>query len=243
MHVKLSVALILFSLLLPASTYAQVFNLGPSASNLFNTVINIPPDTAVTSAGISTQVNLYENGSLVGDFHANAGSEINVSGGTIGPHPTRLYANSGSEVNISGGRITNLNANSGSVVNFLGGGDSNSQITASSGSVLNVFGSFDFRGLILEADSELNFFGRDFSLNGVPLDGLTTGVPFEITDRGEYVLESLLLDGEVFMQPLRFVPSTATVTVTLVPEPSTIFCTLTLIMTCQTKRNHRRIYP
>ena len=144
MQTKRTALLILTLLLTPASTRAQVFDLGPSSPNLFDTVINIPPDVAMTSAGNSTQINLAPGGKLLNDFDANAGSEINISGGIVGPHPTRLYANSGSEVNISGGTITNLVADSGSIVNFLGGGRSNSIFRANSGSVLRPFRRFQF---------------------------------------------------------------------------------------------------
>lgn len=222
MPVKSTAFLILIMLTAPAVTHAQVFELGPSSSSLFDTVINIPPDVAMTSAGNSTQINLAPGGTLLGDFQANAGSEINISGGTVGPHPTRLYANSGSEVNISGGRITNLVANPGSIVNFLGGGDSNSIFTAKAGSVLNVFGNFGFRALFMEADSTLNIYGKSFSLDDVSLDGLVPGVPFEITNRGNISLDSLLLDGESFRYFLAGADPAATVTISLVPEPSTL---------------------
>ena len=226
MLVKSTSLLILALSYMPAATYAQVFDLGPSSPSLFDEVINIPPGVAMTSAESSTQINLAPGGTLLNDFNANAGSEINISGGTVGPHPTRLYANSGSEINISGGRITNLVANFGSMVNFWGGGYSNSIFTANAGSEFNLFGKFEFRGLVFEANSQLNMYGQAFSLNDVPLEGLAHGVPFEVTDRGNFWLDGLLLDGQSSRIYLSSVDPDATVTVTLIPEPTT--CTLAL---------------
>ncbi len=241
MQTKRTALLILTLLLTPASTRAQVFDLGPSSPNLFDTVINIPPDVAMTSAGNSTQINLAPGGKLLNDFDANAGSEINISGGIVGPHPTRLYANSGSEVNISGGTITNLVANSGSIVNFLGGGRSNSIFRANSGSVLNLFGDFNFRALFIEADAQLNISGHAFSLNDVPLNGLVAGVPFEITDRGNLMLNSLLPDGELFAFRLAAADPAATITVTLVPEPSSIvLVVIGLVVVLHSSESRRR---
>lgn len=230
MPIKSTTLLILTLLFAPATTRAQVFELGPSPSNLFDTVINIPSDVAMTSAGNSTQINLAPGGELLGDFDANAGSEINISGGNVGPHPTRLYANAGSEVNISGGTITNLAANSGSVVNFLGGGHSNSQFWANAGSTFNLFGNFGFRALSIQADSQLNIYGHAFSLGDAPLDGLVAGVPFEITDRSNLILNSLLPDGESFVFNLGTADPAATITITLVPEPSSIVLVISLLV-------------
>jgi hypothetical protein len=232
--------LILAVLLSPLSTYAQVFELGPSPSSLFSTVINIPPTTTITSAGSSTQINLTTGGSITGDFNANAGSEINISGGSVGPHPTRLNANSGSEVNVSGGRVTNLLASSGSVVNFLGGGDSNSIFRASAGSVFNLFGQFDFRGLTIEAGGRLNVYGRAFSLNNVPLNGLVPGVPFEIADRGNIFFDSLLRNGGSFRFQLTSVDPAATLAVTLVPEPNSTLIVLASIAVFHFIPSHSR---
>ena len=150
---------------------------------------------------------------------------------------------SGSEVNISGGRITNLVANSGSVVNFFGGGDSTSIFRANEGSVLNLFGNFGFRALFIEADGQMNIFGHDFSLNDVPLDGLVAGVPFEITDRGNLFLTGLLLDGESFRYFLRAADPAATITVTLVPEPSPLLLTLfgAFLVSTRVQRCTRRV--
>lgn len=240
MHIHLSAPVIL-TLCVSATASAQVFNLGPSPSNLFDTVVNIPPNTAISSAGNLTQVNLDVGGTLTGDFHANSGSEINFVGGGA----QRLYANAGSEVNFSGGSLSNLEAGSGSLVNFLGGGRSNSIFRASAGSVFNLFGSFEFRGLIIEADGQLNIYGSEFTikdiLGDIPLDNLTRGVPFAITTRGNVFLESVFPNGDSIAIHLgASVDQAATLTVTLIPTPSSNLLAIAPLLACCTGARRSR---
>jgi hypothetical protein len=68
MPIKRTTLLLLTLLFAPAATRAQVFDLGPSSPSLFDTVINIPPDVAMTSAGNSTQINLALGGELLNDL-------------------------------------------------------------------------------------------------------------------------------------------------------------------------------
>ena len=85
----------------------------------FAAVINVPPDSAPSSIGSSTQLNLSVGGKVTSDFVAGLGSELNVRGGTVG---RSFDAQSGSVINISGGTIgTDFDALSGSDVELFGG--------------------------------------------------------------------------------------------------------------------------
>ena len=201
--------LVLLGLTLFASPVAaQVFESGPSDSNLFDTVINLPTDPdigdfeSLGGDGLTTQVNLSDGGMIGEFFSANSGCEVNVSGGIVADF---FYAFSGSEVNISGGTIGDcLDAFSDSLVNISGG-------------TLGV----NLRG---QADAEINLFGSDFILDGVLLDAsLTAGEAFTILDR-EVTLTGLLADGSPISYDLNlvngsnadFLSADATLTVTLV---------------------------
>ena len=187
---------------------AQVFESGPSDSNLFDTVINLPTDPNIGDFGsfgddgLTTQLNVSDGGSIGEFFSAYSGAEVNISGGNVADF---FYAFSGSEVNISGGTIGDcLDAFSGSLVNISGG----------------TFGD-NFRG---QGGSEINLFGSDFVVDGVLLDAsLSSGEAFTILDR-EVTLSGLLVDGSPFSYDLNlvngsnadFLSADATLTVTLV---------------------------
>jgi hypothetical protein len=72
----------------------------------FTTILNVPPDTAPSSVGSNTQLNLYDTGVIGNDFVAGAADgsstnvEVNVYGGVVGQ---AFDGNPGSVVNISGG--------------------------------------------------------------------------------------------------------------------------------------------
>jgi len=121
---------------------AQVFDLGPSTSALFDNVINVPADgnipffSGIGGDGLTTQLNLSTGGSIGFFFDANSGSEVNISGGNMG---SGFNANSGSEVNISGDSIGGIfNANSGSLVSISGGNIGS--LVANNGSLVNMSG-------------------------------------------------------------------------------------------------------
>ena len=187
---------------------AQVFDAGPSDSNLFDTVINLPTDPNILDFaefggdGSTTQINVSEGGSIGEFFSGFSGVEVNVSDGNLADF---FYAFPGSEVNISGGNVgICFDAFPNSLVNISGG----------------TIGQ-NFRA---QPDSEINLFGSDFVLDGVPLDAsLTPGEPFTITDR-LVTLSMLLADGSPFSVELNVVNMTnanffspeATLTVTLV---------------------------
>ena len=150
-----------------------------------------------------------EGGNL-GNGAAVADSTVNISGGTVGDDFNALL---GSVVNISGGTIGfDFTANEGSVINISGGNigvDSLGRSRFGSG-----FGS------------EVNLFGSDFAIDGVPLGGLTAGEAFTIVQRGYFgpALTGVFVDGTPFRfdlsdSALRRSFFQGELTVTVVPEP------------------------
>ena len=87
---------------------AQIFDSGPSDSNLFDIVFNLPTDPNIGDFGsfgddgLTTQLNVSDGGAIGEFFPAYSGAEVNISGGNVADF---FYAFSGSEVNISGGTI------------------------------------------------------------------------------------------------------------------------------------------
>jgi hypothetical protein len=98
--------------------------------------LNIKGGSLGSLAGVSqSQVNI--SGGIVGPFFdAYSGSVVNISGGSVG---SGFEARSGSEVNISGGSIDQFSAQSGSVVN-ISGGAVDTGFDARSGSEVNISG-------------------------------------------------------------------------------------------------------
>ena len=183
-----------------------------------------------------------------GFFVANSGSEVNITGGSVGGFAT---ASPGSEVNISGGSVQslfnvfgvlnvsagsvggNFHASPGSVVNITGGSFGSGFLTLAE-SVVNIsggtFGGFLGTGFSINSGAELNLFGSNFAIDGVPLDdSLTMGQAFTIEER-DVTLSGVLVDGSPFSFDLMsvdvlfedFFEPDATVTVTLGPPVTTI---------------------
>ena len=146
-------------------------------------------------------------GGVLGDFAEVAESIVNISDGSVGDF---FDAFSGSTVNISGGSVgSEFDAFSGSIVNISGG------------SVGSEFEAF--------TGSEINLFGTEFLLGGVLLDDLELGQAFTIPDR-DVILSGVFADGTTFgfflndnrFSPSAFFSSGATLTVTQVPEPTSL---------------------
>ena len=245
--------------LLASPLAAQVFDSGPSDATLFDLVIDGSSglsgfsdqsnDQSVGGDGLTTQLCIFNRGSLGKNFDANAGSEVNISSGTV---DNFFDANSGSEVNISGGRVgTHFNAQSGSAISISGGtvgiffdANSGSNVNISGGSVGDGFRAFTDSVVNISGgtfgdnfhafrESAINLRGSNFVLDGVPLDGsLTIDDAFTINDR-DVILSGVLADGSAFSFDLNtdfppetgedFFRSDAILTVTLVPPvPNTI---------------------
>ena len=206
---KLMHAIKLFSALLAsfffsATVSAQVFNSGPSDPALFTNVFSLPGDVLPDSraaggvAGETTQVNVANGGNLgnpglgLGSpgFNAFDGSEINVSGGTVG---SGLIAHDGSEVNISGGSVgTVFNARDGSEVN-ISGGFVGFSFRAAEGSVVNISGGSWGQSFDACAGSDVELIGGEFKLNGEAFTDSTISVGVNDTFTGT------LADGSPFI--------------------------------------------
>ena len=214
-----------------AEVFAQVNGPGISDSSLFDNVINLPIDgnLPVDSiiggvAGETTQINITDGGSI-GFFSRASNTEVNITGGSVAD----LFELNDGEFNIDGGTVFVFSAEN-SVVNFSGG--TVVQFDFIENSVLNISGGdFDFSANTL-SNSGLNFIGSEFSIDGVRLD--VSGTPVTVNDR-DVPLSGVLEDGSMFstfLNPSSFdgpdpnnvflLDSSSTVTVTFVPEPSTL---------------------
>ena len=245
--------------LLDSAVLAQVNGPGPSPSSSFDTVFNLPDDDPPLDGsfvgvggvpGQTTQINIGDGSVIDRRFIANAGSEVNISGGSVS---TAFVAGSGSEVNLGGGTVVygfneSFVADSGSNVNISGGAvttrfnaRSDSLVNVSGGtfgdifgigpgSLVNISGGIFDDFFIAQSGSEVNLAGSEFYLDGVALTGLLPGQPVTITDR-DVTLSGVLADGEQFSFDLNAVQSnlndyfdpSSTLTVTIaVPEPSSL---------------------
>ena len=148
---------------IPRATQAQVFDLGPSDSSLFDTVINAPDDVSdfffdvgdfTGNSAFTTQLNVLEGGVLMFGFIVNSGSEININGGSVGEI---LIAGPDTEINVIDGVVGNaLSANGNTVINISGGtvGDF---LIATAGARVNISGGSV--GDSITVDGELNISG------------------------------------------------------------------------------------
>ncbi|MEM6553798.1 MAG: hypothetical protein AAF750_16895 [Planctomycetota bacterium] len=200
------------------------------------------------------------SGGLIDEIDALAGSTVNITGGEVG---TSSDANFGSVFNISGGSIDGLDVNTGGIANLTGGSLGEDVVVegtlniagGSVGTGLNIFdGVVNFsggeiaEGLGVNEEGTFNVFGTAFFLDGVELNGLTLGEAFVITDR-DVALTGVLADGSAFDFDLNstfilsedFFDVGATLTVTLVPEPTSL-CPFAL-GTASLLRRRRHSHP
>ena len=171
------------------------------------------PSVAAPNGLRAGQTLTLRDGGELGDDFAAVNATLNVEGGVAGSG----IEVAGSVVNISGGTVSVLRAYSGSTVNISGGavGDYFTPYISSS-----YFGAF--------SDSTVNIDGTAFFLNGILVD-LELGLPTVIADR-DVRLSGRFADGTAFefildSSPPRIFPGDffspdATLTLTLVPEPS-----------------------
>ncbi|MDB2687300.1 hypothetical protein N9Y42_08815 [Mariniblastus sp.] len=224
-----------------ATASAQVFDSGPSDAGLFTNVFDLPGDVLPDSksvggvAGETTQLNVADGGFLSSSFNdpfvAREGSEVNISGGSVG---SRFEARGGSEVNISGGTTgssfeafanslvnisggtveTSFNAIEGSEVNISGGSidvgfRAMGKVKISGGSIGSRFTAFE--------SSDVELVGGEFKLNGEAFSDPT--IALEPDD----ILWGVLADGSPFVfSPIaedRFL-SSLTLTVSSEPIPA-----------------------
>ncbi|TWT37216.1 hypothetical protein KOR34_21630 [Posidoniimonas corsicana] len=167
----------------------------------------------------------FTNGSVGGSFGATA-SDVVIDGGSVdgsvtifnnskfrisgGSHAARISVGYGGRLEISGGQFTGGLTHREGTVDISGG---------------------DFWNLtsISVADT-LNLFGLEFYLDGMPLTGLTPHLGVVVPERDQ-TLSGILADGTPFSfdlnstsgAGLHFFSTDARLTVTLVPEPTTVW--------------------
>ncbi|WP_432798482.1 hypothetical protein [Poriferisphaera sp. WC338] len=147
-----------------------------------------------------------------GTFHSNVlmrvKANLDVTDGTF----NALLGNSSSNkpLNFSGGTI----ASTGKL------------LSTANGSVQVSGGTIDG---IIYTTKKTNFIGSNFTLDGIPIADLSH-IPTEITERNNAVLAGILADGSAFSYTLNsiiddasvdYAADDATITVTLIPEPTT----------------------
>jgi hypothetical protein len=179
------------------------------------------------SAGFGSTLIVEEGGRVGADLEA-VGAEVLISGGVVG---SGMEAFHGSNVHVSGGLLEGgIEAFNGSQVLITGG--SMTDVIAHDGSVVTISGGFGGRPTAFSG-ATINLIGSQFALDGIPIE-LQLGETALVTDRrGMYdyslMFSGILADGTAFeysMQTCAFFGCfggytlDATLTVTLVPEPS-----------------------
>jgi hypothetical protein len=193
-------------------TAADVFMLGNSTANISGG--NVGFLRVFSGAANMT-------GGTVGGFRVNEGT-LDISGGTVSTFGIQADAGittitdgtiggfsslqpNGGTIRVSGGTFNGncgvcaSMADTGSDVTFSGGAFTSMFATSESETVFNIFGGTFAAQMSVRDGNELHFFGTEFLLDGVPIDGLVYGEPFEIDQRG-VTLTGILADGS----PLSF---------------------------------------
>jgi len=190
-------------------------------------------------AQVNGAVNVY--GGTADSF--TFGKLLNVFGGSVGSG-SLFFMPANATLNLYGGSVGNNAHVDKDTVNILGGTMGlpfppfDAKFNMSAGNFIGAafFGAsvFNLSGgiltnpnLNLQDTSKMNITGWSFLLNGAPIPGLSVNNPVVITSRN-VVLTGTLVDGANFTgnitapSPGAGVATTATITVFLVPEPSTL---------------------
>lgn len=208
----------------------------------------------VFAALYGTEVDIRA-GNIGAYFGALNGSHVQVSGGNIGPG---FQAATGSRVEISGGTFgEDFWALEESAVKIDGGTFSGRFFVEKDADVTIGGGSFDVQLRAYEG-SHITLVGREFKLGGIPIDGLSMGVPMSIEQR-DVPLTGILADGTPFSfdlystdydrsfwgawRPYDFVAANAYLAVEYVPEPNTFFVASLFLAISSCRRLVRRPTP
>lgn len=148
--------------------------------------VNLRDDSVLNLSGGTVARVSTAGGSGEGPF-------VSITGGNVvGSVAVR---DPGTAAHVSGGSVETISATNGGRFTILGGTVSEFA-TSATGSTANIAGG-TIGALRALTASTLNLFGREFLLDGVPVEGLVFGVPTEITDR-DVTLSGLLADGTAF---------------------------------------------
>jgi hypothetical protein len=133
-------------------------------------------------------------GSIAEFFSVEGASTVNVFGGKIFS-PFEVYDHS--EVNVSGGTIVTLSAKPTTTVN-ISGGSLGGSLQADGGSTVKLLGG-SMNDLHAQTGSNLEIFGGDFSVDGIPIDGLANvGSNLQFKLMQGTLLSGTLADGTPF---------------------------------------------
>jgi hypothetical protein len=181
---------------------------------------------------------------LTVDFNAGWRSTLRIhAGGTAGSNLEVV----GGTVDLLGGSIgDNFDAFTGSTVNIIHG-TVGANFSAHNGSIVNISGGTIGSSLRASTGSMLNLVGKEFFLNGNPIDELITGHPFILTTRTG-TLSGRFADNSAFSFPFQIFTRTgpqflispsSTLTLTLVPEPSSLLLCVSVLGLLAAARRHR----
>jgi hypothetical protein len=160
-------------------------------------------------------------GNVAGSLSTSSGGKLTVKGGTIGP----ILAGLGSQIIQNGGVMNSSLAPLSGTTLTKTGGAWNGPMQLVNGSTLNLSGGTMAGPLRLD-NTAFNLACQSVKVGGVPIPGLVTGAPHIVTQR-DTTLSGVLSDGSPFSFVMNtgFTPDgdafplSATVRVTLVPEP------------------------
>ena len=196
-----SILILFVCVTLQGSLTAQTINLNPGDSIPNNTVI--PSGTTVNVLGgtIGLGVDLangvlnVESGNVavgagsIGTGFTNSNNQVNISGGNVGGF---FQLTNSTDLTLTGGAIESFGLFGAGVTANISGGTVSRFPDIFSGGVVDISGG-DVFSIRVFAGGEVNLFGSEFSLDGVPLD-LTVGQEFVINQRNVN-LSGLLADG------------------------------------------------
>ena len=164
-------------------------------------------------------------GGAVRSIRADGNTVVDLHDGTIGHpmtgdvYPTLLINRSGT-FNMYGGMLGyNSVIGNGSVANIRGGA-LNYVFSLDPGAIGNFYGGTLNQRIYASYLSTINYSGRAFYLDGVPIDALAPGQKITLATRNQ-ILTGILSDGSAFTVDLaKQIDSRATLTLSQVPEPT-----------------------
>jgi hypothetical protein len=193
--------------------------LGPATLIQASAVVTVHGGTVlpvVSNAGDFTVLGGQVQGGL------SAGGKLTVAGGQVGP----IVPSQGSQIFLKGGEIAGTLSPFNGTTFTMTGGTWKGNFWFSVGSTLNLSGGTVQDQLSL-GDTILNLTVRSALVGGAPIAGIVPGVPQVVTQR-DTTLSGVLADGTPFSFDMNSgfapdqdsFPTTATVNVTVVPEPA-----------------------
>jgi hypothetical protein len=190
----------------------------------------ISTEQAPYAIGAGQTLQLQTGGLLGPGFIAGPGSELSMTGGRIATG----FKAVGADVEIRGGTVEpGFTVLEGAEALVSGGTIGNQFSVGFAGKAVITGGAFSQTGFLFRSGSEINVYGRSFTLNGLPMTGLTNpGDSRVVTERSNQLLSAVLADGtslswrltlalEGGRPSLNGIASGATLRLHVIPEPAT----------------------